>query len=109
MTPDDSIADVIAKLRAAAAQRQRLYPTTRFSFRMHWLKQEIAATVDIGRSDPILRHDTAHLMGRHQKDFDAGWSPYLVYPNGFLLGRIREPDGMKRSVEGWWPWDARRN
>jgi len=53
-------------------QRQ-LHRAVHSRFHMHWLRQEIVATVDAGRSDLILRHDIAHLMGCHQRDFDEGW------------------------------------
>lgn len=78
-----------------------------FDFRMYWLHEEMLAVVDAGRSDPVLRCDIAHLMGGHQRDFDEGWRHHWLPENGFYMARIPEPDGMKRLLEGFWPWEAR--
>lgn len=59
---------------------RRLRNAVIFDFHMYWLRNEIVAAVDAGRSDPILRHDIANLMGKHQRDFDEGWPLHGMIP-----------------------------
>lgn len=87
MTPDYSIRDVVANLRLAFALR-RLQRT----------------------ADMLLRLDIANVLAAGDREgFSEGWPPHWVPDNAFYTAVLREPDGMKRVLEVWYPWDACRN